>query len=171
MCQIGIFVPFLLFPCPITSVCPGSCLTLCDLMHSSLPGSSVLGDSPGKKTGVGYHALLQGIFPTQGTNPGLQHCRQILYYLSHQGSPRLLEWVAYPFSKGSSHLRNQTRVSWWILYQLSNHGSPYHQINVQFWKLNSWEYFPHTCQCCWKNLTCPPSCFLSLSSLVSSFWK
>ena len=49
--------------------------------------SSVLGDSPGKNTGVGCHALLQGIFPTQESNPGLPHCRQILYHLSHQGSP------------------------------------------------------------------------------------
>ena len=49
----------------------------------------------------------QGIFPTQGSNPGLLHCRQILYQLSHQGSPRILEWVAYPFSSGSSQPRNQ----------------------------------------------------------------
>ena len=56
----------------------------------SLPGSSVHGDSPGKNTGVGCHALLQGIFPAQGSNPGLPHCRQILYRLSHQGSPRIL---------------------------------------------------------------------------------
>ena len=43
-------------------------------------------NSPGKNTGVGSHSLLQGIFPTQGSNPGLQHCRQILYHLSHQES-------------------------------------------------------------------------------------
>ena len=43
-----------------------------------------------------------GIFPTQGSNPGLPHCRQVLYHLSHQGSPRILEWAAYPFSMGSS---------------------------------------------------------------------
>ena len=43
-------------------------------------------DSPGKNTGVGCHVLLQGIFPTQGSNPGLLHCRQTLYPLSHQGS-------------------------------------------------------------------------------------
>src|SRR5574340_837670 len=43
-------------------------------------------NSPGQNTGVGSCALLQGIFPTQGSNPGLQHCRQILYHLSHQGS-------------------------------------------------------------------------------------
>ena len=59
------------------------CLTLCDLMDCSPPGSSVHGDSPGKNAGVGYHALLQGIFPTQGLNPCLQqllHCRWILYH-------------------------------------------------------------------------------------------
>ena len=50
-------------------------------------GSSVHGDSPGKNTGVGFYTLLQGIFPTQGSNPGPPHCRQILYHLSHQGSP------------------------------------------------------------------------------------
>ena len=43
-------------------------------------------DSPGKNTGVGCHFLLQQIFPTQGSNPGLPHCRQTLYHLSHQGS-------------------------------------------------------------------------------------
>ena len=53
----------------------------------------------------------RGIFPTQGSNPGLQHCRQILYCLNHQGSPWILEWVAYPFSRGSPWPRNQTWVS------------------------------------------------------------
>ena len=62
-------------------------------------------------TGVGSPSLLQGIFPTQGSNPGLQHCRRILYQLSHRGSPRILEWVAYPFSRQSSQLRNPTGVS------------------------------------------------------------
>ena len=47
-----------------------------------------LWDSPGKNNGVGCHALLQGIFPTQGSNTGLPHYRQILYHLSHQGSPK-----------------------------------------------------------------------------------
>ena len=54
----------------------------------------------------GSLSLLQGIFPTQGLNPGLPHWRQILYQLSHQGSPRILEWVAYPFSSRSSRPRN-----------------------------------------------------------------
>ena len=44
-------------------------------------------NSPGKNTEVGYHALLQEIFPIQGSNPDLLHCRQILYHLSHQRSP------------------------------------------------------------------------------------
>ena len=67
--------------------------------------------SPGQNTGVGSSSLLQGIFPTQGSNPGLPHCRQILYQLNYQGSPRILEWVVYPFSRGSFWPRNQTRVS------------------------------------------------------------
>ena len=88
-----------------------SCLTLCDPMDCSPPGSSDLGDSPGKNPGVGYHALLQGIFPTQGLNPGFLHCRWILYHLSHQESSRILGWVAYPFYRGSSGSRNRTGVS------------------------------------------------------------
>ena len=64
-----------------------------------------------KNTGVGSLSLLQRIFPTQGLNPGLPHCRRILYQLSHKGSPRILEWIAYPFSRGSSRPRNWTRVS------------------------------------------------------------
>ena len=65
-------------------------LSLCDPMECSPPGSSVHGDSSGKN---------------------LPHCRQILYQLSPQGSPRTLEWVAYPFSRGSSQPRNWTGVS------------------------------------------------------------
>ena len=61
------------------------CPTLCDPMECTLPGSSVLGDSPGNITGVGCLALLQGIFLIQGLNPGFPHCRRILYHLSHQG--------------------------------------------------------------------------------------
>ena len=79
-------------------------------MDYSSPGSSVHGDSPGKNTGVGCHALFQRIFPTQGSNPSLPHCRQILHHLSYQWSPRTLEWVAYPFSRGPSQPRNWTGV-------------------------------------------------------------
>jgi len=63
-----------------------SVVSLRDPMDCSPPGSSVHGDSPGKNTGVGWNFFLQGIFPTQGSNPGVPHCRQTLYPLSHQGS-------------------------------------------------------------------------------------
>ena len=72
--------------CAVLCLVAQSCLTLCNNMDYSPPGSSVHGDSPGKNTGVGCCALLQGIFPTQGLNPGLLHCKQILYHLRHQGS-------------------------------------------------------------------------------------
>ena len=78
---------------PVIVLCPSPC------------------DFLGSDIGVGCQFLLQGIFPTNGSNPGLPHCRQILYHLSHRGSPRILEWVAYPFSKESSWPRNQTRIS------------------------------------------------------------
>ena len=77
--------------CLVTQSCP----TLCNPMDSSPPGSSVHGDSPAKNIGVGCHAVLQGIFPIQGSNPGLPHCGWVLYLLNHLGSSRILEWVAY----------------------------------------------------------------------------
>ena len=64
----------------------------CDPMDFNPPGSSVLGDSPGKNTGVDCHAFLQGFFPNQELNPGLPYCRWILYHLSHQRSPSILDW-------------------------------------------------------------------------------
>ena len=68
------------------------------LLHGfSLPGSSVLGDVPGKNTAVGCHFLLQGIVSTQESNLGLLHCRRILYQPSYQGSPTWL--VAYKQKK------------------------------------------------------------------------
>ena len=68
-------------------------------------------NSPGQNTGVGNLSLLQGIFPTQESNPGLPHCRWILYQLSPKGSQRILEWIASPFSRRSSRPRNRTGVS------------------------------------------------------------
>ena len=59
-------------------------------------------NSPCQNTGVASLSLLQRIFPTQGSNLGLPHCRQVLYQLSNQGSLKILEWVAYTFSRGSS---------------------------------------------------------------------
>ena len=70
-----------------------------------------------QNSAVGSLSLLQGVFPTQGLNPGLPHCRWILYQLSHKGSPshkaspRILEWVAYSFFSRASWPRNWTGVS------------------------------------------------------------
>ena len=61
-----------------------SCLTLCDSMDCSWPGFSVHRILQARNTRVDCHFLLLGIFPTQGSNPGLLHYRQILYHLSHQ---------------------------------------------------------------------------------------
>ena len=85
----------------------------CSVMSDSLRPHGLYSpwNSPGQNTGVGSLSLLQGIFPTQGSNPGLPHCRQILYQLSHQGSPRILDWVVDPFFRGSSKARNRAVVS------------------------------------------------------------
>ena len=85
--------------------------TVCDPVDCSPPGSSVHGDSPGKNSWVGCHALLQRIFPTHGSNPGLPHCRQILYHLSHQGSP----------CYGNTHMQIE-KIVWmcWVLNVKTN---------------------------------------------------
>ena len=70
--------------------CWFSCYVVSDSLqpHGLYPASLLCPwDFPGKNTGVGCHFLLQGIFPTEGSNLGLLHCRRILYQLSHQGSP------------------------------------------------------------------------------------
>ena len=68
-------------------------------------------NSPGQNTRMGSCSLLQGIFSTQGSNPSLPKCRGILCQLSHQGSPRRLEGVAYPFSSRPFQPRNRTGSS------------------------------------------------------------
>ena len=78
---------YVIFLCLVTQTCS----TLCNSMDCSPPGSSVHGDSPGKTTGVGCHALLLGIFLTQGWNLDVLHCRWILYRLNHQGSE--VKWL------------------------------------------------------------------------------
>ena len=127
---------------------PGACGGLCCpcLIHF-LPGNAVRSgercsvliaslrphglyrpwNSPGQNSEVGSLSLLQGIFPTHGSNLGLLHCRQILYQLSHKGRPRILEWVAYPFSSGSSGPRNWTGVSW-IAGMLRKHQFCWYQV-------------------------------------------
>ena len=147
MCAVlGIFQCTFHIPCMCCVLClvAQSCLTLCDPMGYSPPGSCLHGDSPGKNTRVGCHAL-QRIFKTQGSNPGLLYCRCILYHLSYQRSPRILEWVTYPFSRESSWPRNRGRVSFscrQILYELSYQGSypMYSSQNLQ----ESWDSMPQT---------------------------
>ena len=89
-----------------------SCPTLCNPMDYSLPGSSVHGESPGKNTGVGCHSLLQGIFPTQGSNPGLPIATVIramkLFCI-------MLQWwihVIIDLSKPTGHIRLAKKIVW-----------------------------------------------------------
>ena len=101
---------------PDPGIKPGSTALQADTLPSKPPGKRPHGlyspwNSPCQATGVGSLCFLQGIFPTQESNWGLPHCRRILYQLSHKGSPRILEWVAYPFSSGSSQPRNRTGIA------------------------------------------------------------
>ena len=90
-------------PCKSCSVI---CLTLCD--HKDYTVHGILQARILEGVAIPFS---RGIIPTQGSNPGLPHYRWILYQLSCQQSPRILEWVAYPFSRRSSQPSNQTRVS------------------------------------------------------------
>ena len=104
--------------CLVAQLCP----TRCDPMDCSPPGISVHGHSPGKNTGVGHHALLQGIFPTQGSNPRLPHGKGILYPSEPPEKPKntgvgslsLLHGIVptQESNRGLQHCR-------WILYQLN----------------------------------------------------
>ena len=113
-----------------------SCLTLRDPMDCSPSGSSVHGDSPGKNTRVGCHALLQAIFPIQGLNPGLPHCRWILHHVSHQGSPlsTLVHSNSCTFEDwGNTEFAVVTNIDW--LMQKS------HFLNKWETSLNSYTFF------------------------------
>ena len=92
------------------------CLSRSAVSDGSPPGSSVHGDSPGKDTGVGRHALLQGIFPVWESNPGFLDCRWILYHLRHQGSPCLISAVFFfatcrPCAFRESHCTPESQLS------------------------------------------------------------
>ena len=82
-------------------------------MDCSRLGSSLHGDSPGKNAGVGCHALLHGIFPTQGSNPGLLNYRRSLYHLNHWGSPSSGIYTLF-YNKGSEKFCNKTK--YWFLF-------------------------------------------------------
>ena len=125
------------------------CLTLCDPMVCSPPGSSVHGDSPGRSTRVGCHALFQ-IFPTQGLNPCIAYYRQILNSLSQQGSPWIVERVAYHFSRGHFTLSCKGNL-WWPLdstvHKYSMNTSNYNRLNYEkdMWGRASC-YITYSCQ-------------------------
>ena len=112
-----------------------SCSVISDSLQPHGPYSPW--NSPGQNTGVGSHFLLQGIFLTQGLNPVLLHCRQILYQLSHKGGPRILElgslfllqgiFPTQELNQGLLHCRQ-------ILYQLSYEGSPLNICKVHISK-------------------------------------
>ena len=99
---------------PNPGIKPGSPELQADPLPSEPPGKPhelySTWNSLDQNTRVGSLSLLQEIFPAQGSNPVLLPCRLILYQLSHKGSPIILEWVAYPFSRGSSRFRNRTGV-------------------------------------------------------------
>ena len=98
-----------------------SCPTLCDPMDCSLPDSSVHGDSPGKNTGVGCHALLQGIFPVQGWNPGLPHCRQIPSLTEPPGKPNQGFGSGRAETYPLDHLGIPSKLLDWNLFKLLFH--------------------------------------------------
>ena len=129
----------------------------CSVVSDSLwpHGLYSLWNSPGHNTGVGSFSLLQGIFPTQGLNAGLLHCRRILYQLSHQGSPRILEWIAYPFSRGSSWPRIQSVVSCiaggfftnWAIISLITYSVIYPMTFFTLWSWSGIIFLPHFFLC------------------------
>ena len=139
---------------------------------------------PGWNTGVDSHSLLQGFFPTQGSNPGLLHCRQILYHLSHKGNPRILEWVACPFSSRFSRPRNWTRVScfaggFFTNWALKAGGeTPYSASRTEVGAQRSWRGHSSACLAAWSALVLfapwpsrgPPD-FLSLPECGVQIWR
>ena len=84
-----------------------SCPTLCNPLGGKPTRLLCPRDSPGKNTGVGGHSLLQGIFPTQGMNLGLLHCRWILYHLNRQRSPLLIHQTTNSFTNPSTSTSTQ----------------------------------------------------------------
>ena len=142
---------YFLFPSSTKCLVTQSCSTLCNTMGYNSPGSSVHGDSPGKNTGVGCHTLLQGIFPTQGLNPSLLYCRQIPYYLSHQGSPSYtivlgkyytfykfllniqinkLEEIYFLYNKKTTWFFNVSKSSALIIYSMNTISNDIQNVSV-----------------------------------------
>ena len=109
---------------------------VCNPMDYSPPGSSVHGDSPGKNTGVSCLALLQGIFPRQGSNLGLLHCRWVLYCLRHLVKFKYEQYVLSTIKKNDKiikeTLHNNYPASW---HSYAKHISS--DIKVNKWERKS----------------------------------
>ena len=126
-----------------------SCLTLCDSKDCSPPVSSVHGIHQARITGVGCHSLLQGTFLTQGSSPGLLHCRHVLYSLSHQGSPALdldlspnnpsmpVHWVILTLYWNI--LTNAVYWQWYLSVYLS--ALFWYYCKTNYHKFSSWLYW------------------------------
>ena len=109
-------------------------------------------DSPGKSTGVGCHFLLQGIFPTQESNPGLPHCRQTLYHLSHQGLRH---------DQSRQHIKKQRH--YFVNKGLSSQDHGFSSGHVWMWELDCEEGLAPKNWCFWtvvlgKTLESPLDC-------------
>ena len=149
-------------------------------------------------TGVGILSLLQGIVPRQGLNPGLPHCSYILCQLTYKGSPRILEWVAYPFSRRSSWPRNWTEVSCiavgffttWAVREAQSfssqrqlHGTlmvsraAWSVLPFLSYKCGNWEPRISSCQCwllsivAWSDFVFLYSVLPSIFSYMSEFFR
>ena len=142
--------------------------SLCNPMDYSLPGSSVLRNSPGQNTGVGSCSFLQGIFSTQGLNPGLLYWRWILYCLSHQGSLGFSCFCCCIASVVSDsvhpHRRQPTRLRHPWDSPGNNTGVGYHFL-LQCMKVKSESEVPQLC----PTLSDPMDCSLPGSSIHGIF--
>ena len=131
-----LFIVYVLVLCLVAQPSP----TLCNPMDCSLPGTSVHGDSPGKNTGVGYHALLQEIFPTQWSNPSLSHYRHILYHLSHQGSPLFMWEESYSMSLWLVYFTQHNILKVHLCCNMFQNFLPFKADNIPFMYIANFVY-------------------------------
>ena len=125
-------------------------------------------NSPGKNTGVGCHALLQGIFPTQGSNPGFPYCRHILYHLSHQGNPEALGQG----SASSSHGPILYSLQGKDVFYIWNGGRKYQKKNNISWCMKTMWSLIISVHKCYLNTAIPtylPSVFDCFNNTPAKF--
>jgi len=99
------------------------CVCVCVCVCAQSCPLTTLWNSPGFNTGVGSLSLFQEIFPTQGLNPGLPHCRWILYQLSCQGSPDSWESALFPQPASKHHLGKITTLYFSGIHHSAKHSS------------------------------------------------